>query len=437
MLRGGFRLDWNASARDLLTVQGDVYSGTLRYTFTGEILSPPFQHTIEQNQYTYGGNILACWSRIFSEHSSSRLQLYYDHTNPPDANLREIRDTVDLDWQHNFPLGERHQILWGLGYRLTTDACGNSFTISLKPSSRRQQLFSGFVQDEITLVQDRLRLTLGTKLEHNDYTGVEVQPSGRLLWTPHRQHAVWAAISRAIRTPSRVENDSFINLAAFPGPDGVLTRLAFVGNRRLVSEELLAYELGYRLQPSERFFLDIATFYNVYDYLSSHEPQLPSFQPGPPPSLLLTQPFSNNAHGETYGVEAALNWNVTPWWKVAAGYTWFDSRFRRNPSNKNGALVSNEGDDPHHQFNFRSYINLSWRLEFDTMFNYVDNLPDLHISSYCRLDLRLGWHPTDTLEFSLVGQNLIDYRHSEFNTISGYHPTEVERGMYSKVTWKF
>ncbi len=187
MLRGGFRLDWNASARDLLTVQGDVYSGTLRFTCPREILLPPFQPTIEQNQYTYGGNILACSSRIFSEHSSSRLQLYYDHTNPPDANLREIRDTVDLDWQHNFPLGERHQILWGLGYRLTTDACGNSFTISLKPSSRRQQLFSGFVQDEITLVQDRLRLTLGTKLEHNDYTGVEVQPSGRLLWAPHSE----------------------------------------------------------------------------------------------------------------------------------------------------------------------------------------------------------------------------------------------------------
>lgn len=437
VLRGGFRLDWDVSQQDLLTVQGDLYNGTVGSTFTGPIFSPPFQRTLERDTSLSGGNILARWNHTFSERSGSRLQLYYDRTEPPDPNLRETRNTVDLDWQHSFPLGNRHQFIWGLGYRFTKDSIGGSFIISLNPSSRGQQLFNGFVQDEITLVPDRLRVTLGTKLEHNDHTGIEVQPSGRLLWTPHRQHAMWAAISRAVRTPSRVEDDSFINLAAFPGQDGLLTRLAFVGNRHLVPEELLAYELGYRLQPSERFFLDVATFYNVYDNLSTLEPLPPSFQPGPPPHLLLGQRFDNKAHGETYGIEAAVNWNVTSWWKVAAGYTWFDSRFRRDPSSQNGALYSNEGNDPHHQFNFRSYINLPWRLEFDTMFNYVDNLPDLNIPSYCRLDLRLGWRLTDALEVSLVGQNLIDYRHPEFNTLSGYHPTEIERGMYGKITWKF
>lgn len=436
MLRGGFRLDWDASSRDRLTVQGDLYGGAVGSTLTGPTLSPPFQRTVSRDTDLLGGNILARWSRIFSQRSSLRLQLYYDHTEPPDPNLRESRDTVDLDWQHSFPLGNRHQILWGLGYRLTTDSLENSFLISLKSSHRSQQLFNSFVQDEIMLIDKRLYVTLGTKLEHNDHTGVEVQPSGRLLWTPHQRHAIWAALSRAVRTPSRIEDDFTFNVAVFPGQEG-LTVSSLVGNRHAVSEELIAYELGYRLQPLESLFLDFATFYNVYDHLSSLEPLAPSFNPGPPPFLRLAQRFNNKAHGETYGIEVAANWTVTPWWKLGAGYTWFDSRLHSDSSKPDMIVAQDEGNDPHNQLNFRSYINLPWRVEFDTMLSYVDNLPNLRVPSYFRLDLRLGWRATDKLDFSLVGQNLIANRHLEFGTLSGFHVTEVERGMYGKVTWKF
>jgi iron complex outermembrane receptor protein len=358
------------------------------------------------------------------------LQFYYDRTERQSAIFDEIRDTVDLDFQHRFTLAHRHELTWGLGYRLTADHTRGTFFAALDPAKRTDDLASAFLQDEITLVREHLRLILGTKLEHNDYTGFEIQPGVRLLWTPHPQHTVWGAISRAVRTPSRSDNDVLNNFGVFPGQGGTLNVLSVFGNQALRAEELLAYELGYRAELTHRIFVDIATFYNIYDALLTLETLAPflALEP-PPPHVVVPQRYVNGADAQTYGVEVAVRWNPMTFWTVAMAYTWLNMDARR--------AFNLAGTDPKHQMYLRSMLNLPWSLEFDGALYVVDRVLNFDTPSYLRLDLRLGWRPIKHLELSLVLQNLLDDRHAEFGALSGLQATEVPRSVYGKLTWRF
>lgn len=221
MVRGDFRLDWDMAAHQALMVQGQVYQGSAGETVTLPSLLPPFATTRDDDRDMSGGSFLAQWSHAVSPRSDLGLQFYYDRTERQNAIFDETRDTFDVDFQHCFRYGQLHDLTWGLGYRLAADRTRGSFFVSVDPTSRTDPFVSAFVQDEITVVGERLRLILGTKLEHNDYTGIEVQPSGRLLWTPHPQHTMWGAISRAVRTPSRADSDARTNFAVFPDQAGI------------------------------------------------------------------------------------------------------------------------------------------------------------------------------------------------------------------------
>jgi iron complex outermembrane receptor protein len=437
--RGGFRLDWEPNGYNGVTVQGDVYSGDTGRTIAVSSPAPPFRDLVDDEDEVRGGNILGRWRHDFAPRSVMTLQLYYDRTERTLSLFSEHRDTVDLDWQHRFALGERQEFVWGLGYRFTTDGIRDSFMVSFDPSGRDLDLYSAFVQDEITLFPETLRLTVGSKFEHNDFTGFEFQPSGRLLWTPHARHAIWGAISRAVRTPSRGETDLRFNSAVIPAPDGTLTYVSLFGNPQLDSEELLAYELGYRLQPTPRIYVDLAGFYNDYDDLrvTVRGTPLPESSPSPPHVVVPLQTVSGS-RGEAYGVEIAAHWNVFDQWKLAGSYTWFDLDLYSDagPLAQNASGV--EGDSPHNQVNLRSFLDLPGRVELDAMVYYVDNLPNQNVSSYFRTDVRLGWRATDRIDLSLVGQNLNDGRHPEFGgEISGSQASQVPRGGYAQIRWRF
>src|SRR6185436_11189655 len=145
------------------------------------------------------------------------------------------------------------------------------------------------------LIRDRLRLTLGTKVEHNDYTGWEVQPNARLSWSITKKQTAWFAASRAISTPSRAEDDIRINRLVIPPPAPGFppTLISQFGSRDMDSKELLAFELGYRLQPHDRVTLDFATFYNIYDRQRSIEQGDPILEPTPLPFHAVV-PFTIN-----------------------------------------------------------------------------------------------------------------------------------------------
>ena len=455
MARGGFRMDWEPSDNTTFTFQGDVYSGeseqrffrTLavdpRAIFLPPALRPfaplpvPFLATTynqEDKVRVSGGNILGRWTRDFSEDSQLSVQTYYDHTVRETIIFEEERGTFDLDFQHRFALGNRNTLVYGAGYRMSSDDVGNSFDVALFPTERTTHLFSAFVQDEISIVDKVLSLTLGTKLEHNDFTGAEIQPSGRLLWTPHKQHTLWASVARAVRTPSRAEDDIRLNQPA--ADSGLSPLISFLGNRGYESESLMAYEAGYRVLPMEKLSLDFAAFYNDYDDLRASQMLPPAAAPAPPhiPFIL-----GNKMEGETYGGEIAANWQMLANLRWRASYSVLEMQLHpKNGGADVGGERNTEGNNPHHQAQLRGSLDLPHNLEFDAWFRYVDALTTSGIPEYYSVDLRLGWRPSKNVEFSIVGQNLLDDQHPEFSptTISTQF-TEIERSVYGKITWRF
>jgi iron complex outermembrane recepter protein len=435
MGRNGFRFDWDASDRNLFTMQGDLYAGWIDQTFTR--VSPVDYSTndVGDTIHVSGGNLLARWSHTISENSSWSLQGYYDRTHRDAAIFRENRDTFDIDFQHRFPLWSRNDVMWGLEYRWTQDDTRetDNFDVSMNPASRNTQVFSAFLQDEIALIRDRLSLTLGSKFEHNDYTGFEFQPSGRLTWKPHRRHTIWAAVSRAVRTAARTDHDVRLNQhPVFPGP--LITSIR--GQDGFESETLIAYELGYRLQVHKRASLDFAAFYNEYDDLRGLRPA--GFQASPPPPHIAI--FLDNAlEGESYGGEMAANYQLADWWRWRASYSLLELQIHPKSNPPDAMSEHNiEGASPHHQFRISSAMDLPAGFGLDWAVRYVDQLPAYDVDSYVALDVRLSWRPRPNLEIAIVGQNLLDNQHPEFVPTSiRTQRTEVERSVYGKVTWRF
>lgn len=446
LFRAGGRMDWQPDKRDMLTMQGDIYSGEAYQDLRFPALAAPYLQSMRDDIGLFGGNLLGRWQRTFSSSSGLALQVYYDRLERDEIFFNEKRDTVDVDFQHHFSLGKRQAILWGAGYRFVHDDLGKSSLSAFIPSSRTNHLLNIFVQDDITLLPERLYLTLGTKLEHNDYTGFEVQPNGRLLWTPHAQHSVWAAVSRAVRTPSRGDNDLQAIFGVIPpspssgNPAGLASVITATGNRHLPAETLLAFELGYRLQPLTSLSVDLATFYQRYDDLRTLEPPgspMVDFSP-PPPRIVLANTLDAKAHGESWGVELAVDWRPVDWWRVQTAYTYLQLRlYLDRDSQATSVEDSVENRSPRHQVSLRSALDLPWHFAFDTWVRYVTELPRHQVESYVTFDVRLGWRPSQRFEAAIVGQNLLEQRHPEFVQEFFGIPTEVQRSVYGKILWRF
>ncbi len=434
--RGGFRIDWDIDKQNSLTVQGDIYDSKFGETVATVSLTSPFSKTIIDDSEFAGYNVLTRWKHTFSESSNFELQLYYDRTERESITLREDRDTYDFDFQHRFKFGERHDIVWGLGYRLTHDNIRNSFDFSFNPGSRSMSLYSGFVHDEITLIEDKLRLTVGSKLSYNVFTGLEVQPNARLLWKPRERHSTWLSFSRAVRTPSRAENDIRINKEVLSS--GALVSLS--GDHGFDSEVLYSYELGYRFAPSGNLSVDLALYYNNYDKLLTLEPGTPYPETLPTPAHLVIPFIGNNEmDGEVFGVELAVDWRPVDWWHLKASYSYQQILMHLNKSSLDTVSESVEGSTPHNQFFLRSSFDLPRNLELDLSPRYMDNLSSVNVDSYVELDARLSWKPFENLEMSLIGQNLLDNHHPEYiqSVIVETGSTEIERSVFAKIEWKF
>jgi iron complex outermembrane receptor protein len=432
--RGGFRADWSPGASDALVVQGDLYGNDEDGTTTEPVLGPPYAQSFETVSNVSGGNLLGRWTHRLPGGSEAELQTYFDRTRRVSDLGLERHMTYDLDFQHRFGAGARQEIVWGLGYRATVDGNRNTFTTEFDPPRRQVALSSAFIQDDVRLSPAGLRLTLGSKFEHNSYTGFEYQPTIRLLWPARTDQTLWAAISRAVRTPSRAENDVRFNQSAFDAGGGTTGLVAFFGNPDIRSEELLAYEVGYRVQATESLSLDVASFYNTYtDLLSlTQGTPFPESSP-PPPHLVVPVTAGNGLEGESYGIEIASAWRPAGRWKLSAWYSRFVLRLHPDITS-----IYSRGDDPTNQFQIRSNLDLPRNFSLDTIAQFVEDLPNQDVPDYIRFDLRIAWRPTSRLEASLVGQNLLQRRHGEFGSSSLLTTaTEVERAVYGKVTWRF
>lgn len=439
MARAGFRIDWEATERSDVTFQGDTYGGQLNQTYNFPTLTAPaYSETSSKLVDVSGGNLIGRWKQELSGESDAILQLYYDYTRRKARNFyTEGRNTFDADLQHHLKLGERQDWVWGLGYRLSADEIDGSFLTSYSPRKRNTQLFNLYAQDDIELVRDRLNLTLGSKFEYNDYTGFEIQPGARLSWVLNDRNTIWASVARAVRTPSRAEND--VRLVNSVNGGAPSTVNSVFGSSDYKSEELIAYEVGYRVQPHKRLSFDLALFYNDYDDLRTTEfrrvfsdPSLP----GTPDVAQLN--VDNRATGETFGGELTANWHATDWLHWRATYTLLEAHLHQKAGSNDNDAEDDEGKSPHHQFSVQSSLDLPWRMHLDTTVRYVDQLRELQVDSYFAVDMRLAWKPTRNLELSIVGQNLLDDRHPEFApTIIPTQRTESQRSIFGKITFEF
>ena len=435
---GGFRMDWVVSESGTLTLHGDIYDERAHETVNVQSLPPSpampgGQPTLGEKDLK-GGNVVGRWDYTFSKFSDLALQVYYDRLDRKTELFEETYDTIDFDFQHRFSLGYQHEITWGLAYRHISDHFDNSFSIAFNPRSRDTNLYSGFVQESFTTREERVRFIVGSKFEHNDFTGFEVQSTVRLVMTPHEHHTVWGSISRAVRTPSRSEHDVTLirEVQSAPVPNFPPTIIAFQGDDDFDSEEIIAFELGYRIQPTDWLSLDLASFYNEYDNMRSVE--LPTQLTIPSIPVVV----DNKMDGDGYGVEVAANWMIVEWWRLQAAYTLIYLQLDADSDSTDLESGSLADTTPHQQVYLRSSIDLIHNVEFDVDFRYVDNITARDVPQYTSVDIRLAWKPVSHLELSLVGQNLLDSSHLEFvpEFLKSLH-TENERSFYGKVSLNF
>ena len=429
--QAGFRTDWKIDGANKLTVQGDMYNAKKEDRSLFPTLSAPFVNPVIQETLMSGMNILSRYSHSISETSEVTLQSYIDRVVRQNDVLDESRTTFDLDMQHAFNAGERHEFIWGLGYRLISDDLEGSFVLDFTPEERTNNLFSAFVQDKIELLADEVFLTLGSKFEHNDYTGFELQPSARLSWLINNRQTFWTSVSRAVRTPNRASDD--ISLAAQVLPTPIPTLLRQAGDRSAESEELTAYEIGYRIQPRENLSFDIATFYNDYDKLFSNRIGAPRLVLTPSPHGMVPVTAQNLNSGVTYGIEVSSNWDVTDAWQLGASYSLLKTELDLVAATQ----VTTEGNSPEQQFAVRSHVKLPHNLELSNALSFTDQLPGERIGDYVRFDARLGWKPMENVELSVSGQNLLDNHHPEFTPFIYNEPSQVDRSIYASVAVRF
>ena len=437
VLRGGFRADVVFSSKDNLTIQGDLYRGEAGQAepYLASVTSPLELVAIGVN--VSGGFVQGIWNHTFSARSGTSLQVSYQQYKRNDLIL-ENRGTVDIDFQNHFLWGERQNIIWGLDYRNSRTTTVGTLAASLNPADLTTQLFSSFIQDEFALIHDRLYLTVGTKLEHDYYNGFSLMPSGRVVWTPSDHQTLWAAVSRAARTPSAIDASVRYNFGGFIGAGGTPTLISFIGNPNVKNEDLLAYEAGYRTMLSDRVSVDLAAYYNSYTNQDTVEPTTPFIEDTPaPPHLDVPETYENLMYGETQGLEIFANWKVLDRWTLSPGYAFEQIHMHLEPESQDTTSVSAaEGSSPVHSAQLRSHVVLPRNLAWDTSLFFTDRIADPVIPAYTRLDTGVTWQWKKGVVFSLVGQNLLKDRHLEYDDLySSTATTLVKRSVYAKVTW--
>lgn len=398
----GFRMDWSGSKTNEYTIQGDYYGGTKK--------------TTGGNSDFNGENILGRWSRSFSEKRDLMLQFYYDRyyrDDVPSATSTELK-TFDLDFQYRFPIAKRQIILAGAGYRLVRDnTISRTPNVGILPEKANLDLFNGFVQDEISLT-DKLKVTLGTKVLHNVYTDFEFQPSARAALTIAKNNTLWAALSRAVRTPSRFDVDYFLPKTPVPA-----NRPSVAGGPNFISEKLVAYELGYRVQPTTNSTFSIATFYNIYSDLYSVE-ALPG---------TLTYQIQNGSEGKSWGAELAATSQLSSKWRLRGGYTYFNKKLKAKAGHTFDPTYL--GNDANNQILLQSMADVTTHLHIDIIARYLDYLPKtlatVEVPGYFTFDARVAY-TIKQFELSVVGQNLYEKKHTEFQAL------DIPRSLYARLT---
>lgn len=440
-LRAGFRADTTLSPRDSLTFQGDLYSMRIgNPAFTLPSVTTPAPVPTELLVNMAGGYIQGVWSRAISARSGTTLQISYDRYKRNDT-AGDDRGTLNLDFSHHFAWGERNAFVWGANFLDSDAQFHGTFFTSFIPAHLNRRVYGVFVQDEIAIRPDNLYLTVGTKFEHNYYTGLNVMPSARIAWTPTPKQTLWAAVSDAVRSPAEIDTNFRANVGSFYVPgDPTPFLIAFMGNPNVEDESLIAYELGYRRVIGKQFSIDFSSYYNDYNHQDTAEPAPDFFEASPAPAhIVVPLTYGNLMYGETQGIEVFGTWKITNHWTLNPGYAFEEIHMHLRPTSQDTMSVSAaEGSSPDHSAQLRSRVDLPHGLTWDSSAYFVDRLTDPAEPSYTRLDSQLSWRFGEGGSISLVGQNLLKSLHQEFvDSTRSAQTNLMKRSAYVKFTWKF
>ena len=436
--QAGFRMEWDKNGRDQFTLQGDLYGEQAGESVNAVTYAPPYQRIVDANAGLSGGNVLGVWQRTLANGGDLQLQVYYDRTNRYEANLGERRNTYDVDFVEHLAAGLRQRITWGLGARASrADDLEVVSGLTFLPNMRTDQLYTAFLQDEIQLAPNRVALVLGSKMLRTNFTGLQFEPSVRLLWTPSDRETLWAAFSHAVRTPSDAEENFY--LSGFVGivPGGIPEMARFNANTHFAPELMNGWETGYRRLFGKRILVDVAGFYNHYHDLFDEEITGPAFleQNPLPVHYLLPAQFGNGLLGYTKGVEVAPEWRATGRWRLRGSYSFLHMNVGRAPHSIDvGTAPGIVGSSPQHEAWVQSSFDISKNLEIDLTWRYVSALPGQGVAAYSTGDTHFGWRFAPGFELALVGSNLLQPYHAEFAGDPG-PLVGIRRDAYIRLTW--
>jgi iron complex outermembrane recepter protein len=433
-VQAGFRLDRDRSPQERLTVQGDVYDAELGSLLRGDFTLGTLPGPDQPRDVDIGGlNLLARWDRDLDNGSHVQLQTYFDHTSRDiPGTYDEERDTLDVDFQHDLARAGRHRIIWGAGFRVSRDDLSNTLFATFVPDERTDQTYSLFMQDDVNFLDDTLTLTLGTKLEHNSYTGYEVQPNIRIAWQIDDRQTLWAATSRAVRIPSRLDADVELT-APFSVPALPVPLYANVsGNDEFEAEELVATKVGYRIAAADDLSFDVSVFHHDYDRLQTQEVADPILVGDPLQYVLLPITLDNNMKGDATGGTVVANWQPVGRLRLEFQYSYLDLDLELRPGSTDGSSTAIAGNSPEHQAALHSWLELPHDVDVYAGVRYVDELPSLGVRDRTALDLSVGWQPVESLRLSLTVRNLNDDTHLQFGG-----GNLIERSAWLSALWNY
>ena len=441
LVRGGFRADTVLSGRDSIAAEAEAFSGSSGELVTAPVsLYPPRMADLSLTERYSGWDWMAQWSHTISANSGTRLQFYFDRTTRGDPTYGLGINTVDIDFQQHAKIGSRHDLVWGAGYRLGADDTDPTPRISFNPNQRRTQIFSSFVQDEIALLPNRLLLNIGTRFEHNDYSGSSLQPSSRLAWRLNPAQMVWFGISHADRSPARSDADVRVNYAVFPGPQGLTTIVGLLPNRTPKDGELTAFEAGHRGALGGRLSIDSTVFFNRYQRLTSVETGSPFVETkSGAPDLLIPTYQGSDIHGESHGLETFANWRLTDRLTVSPGYAFFTMHLHNSPGVMDQTTAAQtQAATPDHKAQLRMTFAMPRGLAWNASAYFVDRMRSAAVPGDVRLDTGVSWRAGERLLLQAGGQNLLKATHQEFaGPDSSVDPELIRRSGYVKAVWTF
>lgn len=427
----GFRVDRDLDERDTLSISGSAFRGVVDNLYSLAAPAPQYVSSGAHRTDLWGAELQSRWTRKLSSTSDLSIQASLEHTDRDLFVFTEARTTADLEFQHRFPISANSDLTWGLQARTTYAETTGSFLVAWRDEHRGESILSAFAQNETVLSKDRWTLTTGARIDHNEFTGFELQPNVRLLFTPNDRETWWASVSRAVRTPAQSDQDLTFVQAVVPGaPDQLITAQ---GNPDLESETVQAAELGYRTRLGDRVSLDATAFVNHYEDLLVYEPGTPFVSGG---NVIVPFVAQNRTSANSYGFELSATWTPVDDTRLSA--TLSTQRIQVDTHDSTAPGVDPAGKDlPENQVGLRLQHDFGSRIDGDVMLAYVDHLTESAVDHYWRLDARLEYRPDSQRSFAVGIQNLLHENQVEFSDGPFGPSNETVLAIYVRASWSF